>query len=513
MTERVTQNIKEVYFDTIVSIIFLLFFFIKLIRSIVNFTPATISLFLWLVILLFLLQILNIILYHINKQLVVQLILTFLSFIILAISCIFSILSITKFSIINFILFLSLVLLKAMRITIIILNIIKKKNKTIQHFEKKVPHKTVIFGMIIIFIIILPTILSPVLVYQSKSSSTKIEYKENKDIQLSFYATIDSYNYLTNTTILNLLNGSSHPGDIEPIEILLLIRESHLLDIAQSKKLAEIITNCSSSNIKVWTWFIYTFENGYYPSWEDSEHLEPFKLLFDNWVVQYSLNIEGILFDNELDHEFYNFSFEKPFKTVKRLLDRRNLAKNNWSLVLDNYELVIDSWRNQGYQIALVGSDLALIDTLDRDIDIQQTLGIVNFPVNYWDRVSIMMYRYCPSHFIPLSQNYLLSLGQLLKSQIGSLTVAALGCMGYGCYQNLNEIMEDIALMKFLDYNRVELFEFGAFFQNFGYEGLMNILNCSLSNCIYPEFNIQKNSSDSLYFLGITIADVLLDFF
>lgn len=127
--------------------------------------------------------------------------------------------------------------------------------------------------------------------------------------------------------------------------------------------------------------------------------MESFKLLFDNWVTQYSLGIEGILFDNELDHEFYNFTLSNPFKTVQRLLNRKNSAENNWSAVLDNYESTKNSWKQQGYNIALVGSDLALIDLLDNDIDIQQTLGIVNFPPISWDKISMMMYRYCAGFF------------------------------------------------------------------------------------------------------------------
>ncbi|NHJ46942.1 MAG: hypothetical protein FK733_04060 [Asgard group archaeon] len=512
MNRKLNYFKMEVYVDSIASLVFLLAIFIKSILNIATLNPSAISLYFWIIVFLLFLQILNITLYHFNKLQVFQLILSVLSLALLIILCTFSLAAATKFNAPYIIMFLVLIILKSLRITNIIISIVKKKNNN-DTLMKQLSKKKIIIVVSIIFMILLPTILSPILIYQTQISSKKINLDNNQEIQLSFYATIDSYNYLTNSTILNLLNGSSHPNNVKPVEILLLIRESYLLDVNLSQRLAEIIANCTSSNIKVWTWFIYTLENGYYPSWEDSEHLINFKLLFDNWVSLHSLTIDGILFDNELDHEFYDFSLSNPFKTVKRLLDRRNLARNNWSLVLDNYESVISSWRTQGYEIALVGSDLALIDILDYDLDIQQTLGIVNFPVYYWDRVSIMMYRYCLSHLIPLSQHYLFTLAQLHKAMFDNLAVAALGCMGYGCYQELDKILEDIALMKYLEYDTVELFELGAFYLNFGFDGLVNVLNSTRSEWMYQEFNVQKNSQDSMYFLGIALADVLLDFF
>ncbi|MHA1328601.1 MAG: hypothetical protein ACTSRH_14985, partial [Promethearchaeota archaeon] len=123
----------------------------------------------------------------------------------------------------------------------------------------------------------------------------------SRQIQLSFYANLDSYDYLTNTTILRVLNGSDFGGDnLKPVEILLLVRENSLLDPLKARKLARIIQNCSISGLNVWTWFVYNASNGYYPSYEDYNHLPLFKNLFDEWVSNFSLNIHGILFDNEM---------------------------------------------------------------------------------------------------------------------------------------------------------------------------------------------------------------------
>lgn len=85
--------------------------------------------------------------------------------------------------------------------------------------------------------------------------------------------------------------------------------------------------------------------------------------------------------------------------------------------------------------------------------------------------------------------------------------------MGYGFYQSMNEILEDIAFLKFLNFDIIELFEFGVFYNNFEYDGLTQALNSSRSDWIYPEFEVQRNFQDSLYSLGIIIADALLDFF
>ncbi|MHA1197126.1 MAG: hypothetical protein ACTSRH_15650, partial [Promethearchaeota archaeon] len=80
----------------------------------------------------------------------------------------------------------------------------------------------------------------------------------SRQIQLSFYANLDSYDYLTNTTILRALNGSDFGGgNLKPVEILLLVRENNLVDPIKARKLAHIIQNCSNSGLNVWTWFVY----------------------------------------------------------------------------------------------------------------------------------------------------------------------------------------------------------------------------------------------------------------
>lgn len=248
----------------------------------------------------------------------------------------------------------------------------------------------------------------------------------SRQIQLSFYANLDSYDYLTNTTILQVLNGSDFGGDnLKPVEILLLVRENSLLDPLKARKLARIIQNCSISGLNVWTWFVYNASNGYYPSYEDYNHLPLFKNLFDEWVSNFSLNIHGILFDNEIDQFAASFSMDDIFNYLQGMINYRRTTKENWNKAISVYKNVMSQWKSQGYEIALIGMDMTLYDILDNDPDMQQLAGIINYPPNTWDRVSFMLYRHCEYHGAPYSQQYLYFLSRVNKKVFSNRAAVA----------------------------------------------------------------------------------------
>ncbi|MHA1439309.1 MAG: hypothetical protein ACTSPD_17190 [Promethearchaeota archaeon] len=421
----------------------------------------------------------------------------------------------------GFILFLALMICKIFRIIIVIYiynNCRKRGYSTrikIDYFKRnKIWTITflILFSLpIVVFILgLTPMSISWIEIDINKDNGNN---KGEQEIQLSFYATLSSYDYLTDENVLKALNGTDFgDGNLNPVEILLLVRESSLKNANESRNLAYIVRNCTKSGLNVWIWFVYLEENGYYPSFEDYEYLPEFKSLFDDWVSNFSLDIYGILFDNEFDQDITgSWGSDNFFTFLKKILQHRREARKEWINAASMFEDIADEWSDQGYNIALVGSDFTLFDMIDNDADIQQLFGIVNNPPDMWDRVSFMLYREC--EFEGMGQDMVYLLAGLHKKLYGKRAVVALGCMNYGPYKTIDGILQDIALLKFQGYNTIELFEFGAFYAEFGYDGLIEILESTLEGWNYPKFRIIFTTKEFFLRSFLLFSDILLDFF
>jgi hypothetical protein len=277
--------------------------------------------------------------------------------------------------------------------------------------------------------------------------------------------------------------------------------------------MAQMVNKCTQSGLNVWIWFVYDYTIGHYPSYQNYQHLPEFKQVFDEWVQNHSLSINGMLFDNEIDQEITDTSLIDIFYYVQTILRHRKAVKENWSVAVDMYESVSNNWSAQGYEIALIGSDFTLEDLRDGDADIQQLFGIVNSPPDMWDRVGFMLYRSCEYHTTPFGQDYLYNLAAFHKKLFGDRAVVALGCMGYEAYDTIDEILQDIAILKHLNYNTIELFELGNFYNTLGYDGLISVLNSTLNGWSYPQFQVEFYTGEYLIRSALFLADVLLDFF
>ncbi|MHA1147310.1 MAG: hypothetical protein ACTSR8_03605 [Promethearchaeota archaeon] len=321
-----------------------------------------------------------------------------------------------------------------------------------------------------------------------------------------------SYANLTNPKVLGALNGTDYgEGNLQPVEILLLVSDTQLHHENNSVKLAHIVKNCTQSGLKVWIWFVYDEVEGHYPSYMNYEYIDDFKQLFDEWVNNHSLNIYGMLFDNEMDE--LDVSTDKPLGSLEVMLKHRNEVKEDWDDAVEAYKSVADDWSDEGYKIALVGSEVTLVDIADGDPDLQQLNGIVNNPPDMWDRISFMFYRSCEYHIYPWGEDYLFYMAKYHKEVYGKRAVVAIGCMSYEAYDEIDEVLRDIAILKFLHYETVELFEFRAFYAEFGQKGLKEILESSLKGWKYPKFLIYFTTFEYFSRALLFLADILLDLY
>lgn len=236
-----------------------------------------------------------------------------------------------------------------------------------------------------------------------------------------------------------------------------------------------------------------------------------FKDLFDEWVNNFSLKIHGILFDNEMDE--LDVSTDNIFGSLETMLRHRQEVQKDWEVAVETYEEAAEDWSEQGYEIALVGMEMTAIDVADRDPDIQQLYGIVNKPPDMWERVSFMFYRSCEYHTYPYGQDYLYSLAEYHKDLYSERAVVAIGCMAYAAYDDVGDILEDIAILKYLNYDTVELFEFRAFYAEFGYKGLIKLLESSLKGWKHERFIIYFYTVEYLSKSLLFLADILLNLY
>lgn len=398
----------------------------------------------------------------------------------------------------------------------------RKKSKTRKRDSKiRLRHvkKYKIISVIFLILFCLPFIVFILGLTSSTAAVLEININDQQgtamgsnEIQLSFYATSGSYDYLTDENVLSALNGSDiENGDLLPVEILLLVSDSQLDSTYDSRRLAQMVKNCTQSGLEMWIWFVYNEVEGHYPAHMNYEYMDDFKRLFDEWVSNFSLNIEGILFDNEMDE--LDVSTENLFGSLETLLEHRQEVKKDWDEALNAYKTAAEDWSKQGYEIALVGMDLTLLDSADNDPDIQQLYGIVNNPPDIWERVSFMFYRGCEYHSSPWGRDYLYNMAEYHKEVYGKRAVVAIGCMAYAAYGDVEEILKDIAILKHLDYKTTELFEFKAFYEEFGYDGLIKVLKSSLKGWKIDKFIIRFYTIEYLSRSLLFLADILLNLY
>ena len=287
--------------------------------------------------------------------------------------------------------------------------------------------------------------------------------------------------------------------------------DSQLHHENDSVKLAHIVKNCTQSSLKVWIWFVYDEVEGHYPSHMNYDYMEDFKDLFDDWVENHSLDIHGMLFDNEADE--IDVSEDNLLGSLEVMLKHRNEVRKDWDDAVEAYEVAAEDWSDEGYKIALVGMDLTLLDTADGDPDVQQLYGIVNNPPDMWERVSFMFYRGCEYHTDPWGRDYLYNMADYHKKTYGDRAVVAIGCMAWMAYESTDDIVKDIAILKFLGYETVELFEFRAFYAEFGQKGLEKVLESSIEGWKYPKFLIYFTSFEYFSRSLLFLADILLDLY
>ncbi|MGQ4872868.1 MAG: hypothetical protein ACP6IY_02225 [Promethearchaeia archaeon] len=517
---REFQN-KPIIIDSIISLALLGYIFIKWLYFIWIFGTWLYSLSLSFIIFLIMFSIvIDYILLKKRKGFLIQIIINCIFLLVYSIFFIIICISLFGFISLSFFLLLGLILLKIWRIFFVIKDFrFCKSNRINTKLKIDYFKRNNIFSIIFIISFCFPSIIFGLGFSNLSLAYVDIDINNNpknigsQKIKISFYATSTSYDYLTDGKVLGLLNGTDfNDGEIEPAEILLLVRESELLNMNQSKKLAFIINNCTKNGLKVWIWFVYLPENGYYPSYEDYKHLKEFKDLFNEWISNFSLDIYGLLFDNEWDQVISEMSLDNPINYLTSIIKHRQEAKGNWNEVCKEYKKNIKEWSDEGYKIALVGMEPTPIDIIDGDPDIQQLFGIVNDPPDVWERVSFMFYRSCEYHYIPYSQDYLYNLAKLHKELYKERAVVAIGCMSYKGYDTINGILKDIALLKYLNYSTIELFEFGAFYNKFGSDGLIKVLNASQADWKFPKFRLIFYSLEFFTKCLIFLADVILDF-
>ena len=513
---------KFVQFDTLLNLIVLTYFFFKWVLAIWIYGYFFYLMFLILIIIFFLFSlVLELILVRRKVLYSIQLSVSFPLLFLYGLMFFISVACLPGVITFGLYLFLILLICKIIKIfTISKLYIESKKTGNSRRIKIKYLMKKKVWVSVFlvlfslpVFVFIFGSIPNDVIGIDIDINEENSENGGSQSVQLSFYATLSSYKYLTDEKVLRILNGKTFGDEkSKPVEIILLIRESSLKNAAESRKLAYMVQSCTKHGIKIWVYFVYLPDNGYYPSYEDYEYLPKFKNIFDNWVNKHSLNIHGIIFDNEWDEDITNsWVNDDVFTFLKSLLQHRNNSKEGWGAATKMYEDIAEEWTDQGYRIALVGSEFALYDIIDKDPDLQQMFGILNYPPNIWKRVSYMLYRGCGTEEMGQDTLYLLS--ELHKKVYDERAVAALGCMGFYPYLTITNILEDVALLKFQGYSTIELFEFGAFYENFGYIGLLQVLEASISGWKYPKFHVRFTTTEFLARSFLLFADILLDLY
>ncbi len=174
----------------------------------------------------------------------------------------------------------------------------------------------------------------------------------------------------------------------------------------------------------------------------------------------------------------------------------------------------MNDWRSSGYEIGLVGMDITLRDMSDGDPDLQQMFGLINYPpdIDYWDRASYMLYRHCEYHVNPFTQGYVYLQSRIINKYYPENGIVALGCISTYTYDTADEILQDLAIVKYTGINTIELYEFRGFFAHFGIEGVQAVMNASKVGWEYPKFRIPLTGWDYITFFGSYIGDVLMNF-
>ncbi len=414
----------------------------------------------------------------------------------------------------GFFLYLILVISNIARIVTVIYDYLHCKRNGINSKLKLGGKRLYVKASIVAFIIVQSAIILPTngLGLYKKSIDITSEPYTSEGLQLSFYASEQGFDYLTNATVLGALNGSTNPGVI-PAQIIVHLSDRKLLDWNLSLRTAQIVQNCTTSGLDVYVWFYYE-DHDMYPSWENIGYLPTFKSMFDTWVANYSLTITGIIMDLEFDNSIASQSPHSFISYGRSLLQHKTETEKNWTETIQAYKTVLNDWRLSGYEIGVVGMDITLRDMSDGDPDLQQMFGLINNPpeIDYWDRASYMLYRHCEYHVHPFTQDYVYNQAKYLNKYYPDNGVVALGCTWETSYNTTDKLLEDIALVKSTGINTIELFNFYHFYRIHGLEGTHALMNATKIGWSIPKFKIQQAAFTYLTFFGSYAGDVLLNF-
>jgi hypothetical protein len=365
-----------------------------------------------------------------------------------------------------------------------------------------------------IFILLQASIVLPTNgmgIYKTSVDITTEKYT-SEGLQLSFYASEQGFDYLTNNTILSVLNGTTNP-EVIPAQIIIHLSDRKLLDWNLSLRSAQIVQNCTASGLDVFIWFYYE-DHDMYPSWENIGYLNTFKVMYDEWVANYSLSIKGIIMDLEFDNSIATLSPYSFISYGKSLLHHKTETEKNWTETIQAYKAILNDWRSYGYEIGVVGMDITLRDMADGDPDLQQMFGLINNPPEseYWDRASFMLYRHCEYHQKPFSQDYVYNQAKFVNKYYSGNGVVALGCTWETSYDTTEKVLQDIALVKSAGISTIELFNFYHFYRVHGLEGTQIVMNATKVGWSYPKFTIHQTFSTYITFFGSYAGDVLMNF-
>lgn len=138
----------------------------------------------------------------------------------------------------------------------------------------------------------------------------------------------------------------------------------------------------------------------------------------------------------------------------------------------------VDEVRGAGLDPILVAMTYTIDDQFDEDQDLQALMDLSDIPPNNWAYPAFMIMRFQPgvANDIDLTSHYIWSYSRSMAKLFGNNSCVVLGIANTGPYKNLDEIINDIHIVKSCNIGEVGIFPLDGLIEAGGEEGLRRFI-------------------------------------
>jgi hypothetical protein len=313
--------------------------------------------------------------------------------------------------------------------------------------------------------------ISPIIIYYGTSAiRITLPGVANPNFKVSFYCEYYDNNTFTAQHLEVLGNHSSR--------IFLAINETQIYN---NSLVHNLTIWFNAANVSVYAWLLLDQAKGYWAADANVLEIDALVTNFTVWAKSNNLEYDGIMIDSEPTFQRMQALQEQlsSFNIFGALADLRRTAKSqDHDLAAAEYEEIVTTIQQSGYEAMVVGFPLPVDDLADTDDTLQRLMGVSTMPPYNWNYSSFMIYRstYKELSTIDFGSYMVYSYARTIWKYFGKNSSVSLSRSGSELYNSIDDLIQDALIVKNVGFDETILISFERIAQTFGISGLTELL-------------------------------------